>query len=169
MQRDIAVAVPEVKGIFDAGIDRDVAWWQHVVRMFGALEAYQPSRFAACPPILRQYYTDTEALREALEPGEAGKVGETARAFGQWRAHVTFTEGENARKLEIVADALARLHEMRPRTDDLALLDDMVRQLNGFIYAHYRAKPPANRLQLRTWCPLQTLRYDLLPAEWRGL
>lgn len=177
MQRasDVAKELPALGPLFTADntVDLDVAWWQHVVRLFGALDSYRPARCSECPLMLRTFYTNLEALAEACLPDKHGKYGATAQAFGQWRAHVTEVEAENARRLELVADAVARLREMRERTaerpPDLVLLDDMVRDLSQFIYAQYRVVPPAEQSKLRLWCQRQTRRYDLLPREWRGL
>lgn len=173
-QSNLTAALPELGALFDGEpVDRDVAWWQHIVRVFERLnDAYRPTNAEPCPPGLRPFYTDLGGLAEACVPDSSGKPGATAIALGQWRAHVLGVECENARRLEIVADAVARLREMRERTQgrppDLKLLDDMVRDLSGFIYAHYRVVPPPDA-KLRLWCSRQTRRNDLLPGEWRML
>lgn len=151
----------------EAGVEADVAWWQHCVDVFNTLDAYVPARFLPAPMQLRQYYADLPALADDIAPTN-GIYPALALALGQWRAHVTETEATNARRLEVVADVVRRLREMRDRAVDPRQVDDLIRQASQFIYAQYRAVPPEGA-KLRLWCTRATRRHDLLPGEWRVL
>lgn len=166
---DIAAAVPGtvLAARFTIGVESDVSWWQHCVDVFGNVDAYQPARFNEPPHTLRPFYDDLAALAEACAP-QNGAYQPTAVALGRWRAHVTEVEATNARRLEVLADVVARLKEMRDRAVDPKQVDDLIRSVSTFIYAHYRTVPP-DGAKLRLWCTKATRRYDLLPGEWRVL
>lgn len=164
-QADFAAVVPASIAVkLEAGVDGDIAWWQHCVDVVNTLDAYRPERFAPSPPPLNSFYDDLVALSdEIMRPNE-----QVRSAFGKWRAHVTEIEAINARRLEVLADVARRLREMRERAVDVRQVDDLTRTVMGFIYAHYRTVPPENA-KLRLWCQRAMRRFDLLPKEWREL
>lgn len=162
MQSELASVGTLLRMPGDDGLDRDIAWWQHCCEIAACLDDYVPVKFGDAPLQLRPYLTNLQGLIDAI------KSEPFALVFGGWRAYVTETEAQNARRLGVLADAVARLREMRERAVNPDMIETKLLELGQFVVGRYRVIQPLDAV-VRLWATRATRRMDLLPGEWRYL
>lgn len=90
------------------------------------------------------------------------------REWSDWRAKLTWAEGENASKLAALLEAHATLSSLRERYPDKEAFTRAMDSLLDFMREHYRVKRVPDDMAKRRWlATYATKRMDVMPAEWR--
>lgn len=148
----------------DHGLDRDLARWEHCDGVCNALDDYRQSACSEMPYLLRQHTVVTLIDAMAAKDGAA-----LATAFGNYRALVTSTEADNARKLGVLAGVSFELDALRIVAENKRPIDHALQKLSFTLRGAWRVELPETAHNIRLWATRATRRYDLLAREWREL